>query len=437
MHRRVFLASGTTAALGLIAGCSGDDGVQDSDGDGVIDSQDYAPNDPEVQNKADLQTTATSTPTAAKTATPTASATATATQTPTATATDKAANAIRVDESKFPEIANRFVEYSSEEVLAFVHPEDTRVENPESQDLWVLAVAYGKATPYGTGKTNISDLGTSGSHQTIELEWESTPTAEALHYWLLTAPEGTTYEELSGNNTEYLGETNPFEIRRDGTTIVEKSIPELSELGDTSGSGFERQSREGEVKISLSGRTEGQQWNVSFTIYKSAYVEARRSDHGRSRPEFVTYEMDQGFSNDIANILSEEAVANGFSDKRMQVEFVIDFVQSLPYVPDDVSTGYDDYTKFGAELLAELEGDCEDTSILLAGVLQSEPFGYDMILIQPPGHMAAGIYGDDLPGYYWEVDGRKYYYIETTATGWGIGDLPDVYKGSSAYTHQV
>jgi hypothetical protein len=31
-----------------------DGGVSDSDGDGVIDSQDYAPNDPDVQEKSDL-----------------------------------------------------------------------------------------------------------------------------------------------------------------------------------------------------------------------------------------------------------------------------------------------------------------------------------------------------------------------------------------------
>ena len=115
-----------------------------------------------------------------------------------------------------------------------------------------------------------------------------------------------------------------------------------------------------------------------------------------------------------------------------------DFVQHLPYVPDDVSTPYDDYTKFSAETLCELGGDCEDTAILLASVLQSAPFEYDMVLIQPPRHMAVGIYGkDDLPGYYWEKDGRKYYYIETTGVGWGIGDLPEEYEDASAYVIQV
>ena len=34
-----------------------EDDLQDSDGDGVVDSEDYAPNDPEVQRKSDLQET--------------------------------------------------------------------------------------------------------------------------------------------------------------------------------------------------------------------------------------------------------------------------------------------------------------------------------------------------------------------------------------------
>lgn len=74
---------------------------------------------------------------------------------------------------------------------------------------------------------------------------------------------------------------------------------------------------------------------------------------------------------------------------------------------------------------------------MLAGVLQSEPFGYDTILIQPPGHMANGLYADERPGYYWTVDDRDYYYIETTGSGWGIGDCPEDYQDAQAYTYQV
>jgi hypothetical protein len=51
-----------TPALGIMtAGCSSiggsnDGGVEDSDGDGVIDSEDYAPQDPDVQDESDVET---------------------------------------------------------------------------------------------------------------------------------------------------------------------------------------------------------------------------------------------------------------------------------------------------------------------------------------------------------------------------------------------
>lgn len=55
--RRSFLITVGAGSTILLAGCSSDsedDEVQDSDGDGVIDSQDYAPNDPDVQDESDV-----------------------------------------------------------------------------------------------------------------------------------------------------------------------------------------------------------------------------------------------------------------------------------------------------------------------------------------------------------------------------------------------
>lgn len=59
--RRRLLAGFSVGLTLTIAGCSegssGSDGddVQDSDGDGVIDSEDYAPRDPDVQRESDAQ----------------------------------------------------------------------------------------------------------------------------------------------------------------------------------------------------------------------------------------------------------------------------------------------------------------------------------------------------------------------------------------------
>jgi len=76
MRRRKILKGTRIGIAASIAGCVGGFGgndIQDSDGDGVIDSEDYAPNDPEVQEKSDIRT-ATPTPTPSPTPTPDPSA---------------------------------------------------------------------------------------------------------------------------------------------------------------------------------------------------------------------------------------------------------------------------------------------------------------------------------------------------------------------------
>jgi len=72
----------TTAGCTVEEESAGTD-IQDSDGDGVIDSEDYAPNDPDVQRKSDV-TAGTETQNA-RDDTPTPTATDTPTETPTET----------------------------------------------------------------------------------------------------------------------------------------------------------------------------------------------------------------------------------------------------------------------------------------------------------------------------------------------------------------
>lgn len=84
INRRRVLECVIATSLASVAGCVQDgDTVQDADGDGVIDSEDYAPRDPAVQRKSDLDPGNESPPTETSTETnhPTASGTATATET--------------------------------------------------------------------------------------------------------------------------------------------------------------------------------------------------------------------------------------------------------------------------------------------------------------------------------------------------------------------
>lgn len=85
MKRRSVLKLLGAGCVPITSGCTGDgsDDIQDSDGDGVIDSEDYAPRDPDVQEKSDLLSGDQE---SAPESTPCDPGTSTATDTPTATA---------------------------------------------------------------------------------------------------------------------------------------------------------------------------------------------------------------------------------------------------------------------------------------------------------------------------------------------------------------
>lgn len=446
MERRAYLkAFGGT--LPFLAGCIGGDGsdIKDSDGDGVIDSQDYAPNDPDVQEKSDLAgTTAqggtptpTPSPTPSPTLTPTPPPTPTPSPTPTASPTPtprQAANSLQVNDEYWVG-GSRVDSYNLDTVSVTI--EDDFDLDFDSYQVWVglYEFPWGEVVGEGTaGNFTRNDL-------PIELSVPIEPYDGAisankrLHHLLFVTRGDKDMSEISNSDFDKRFETDPF-IRKSGSREIERKPPDY-DLPSVSLEGFSRENIEGAYAISVNGRTLGKNWTASLYIYKSAYILGINRSRGRSRPEYVDYELTQGFAPLLAEILDDIAEDIQFIDKREKVEFVIDFVQRLPYVTDDVSKGFDDYTKFIVETMAEGNGDCEDTSIMLASILETETFFYDMVLIEPPGHMAAGIWGDDLEGGYYEYNGRKYFYIETTGEGWGIGDIPDEYRGVEAYIYEI
>ena len=112
-----------------------------------------------------------------------------------------------------------------------------------------------------------------------------------------------------------------------------------------------------------------------------------------------------------------------------EIENLLTFAQSLEYQRDLTSEGESsDWPKYPLETLWEGGGDCEDSSILAAALLLT--LGYDVALLFLPSHAALGIAGaEGLPGTFLEVKGRRYYYYETTGTGWEFGELPEHYQG--------
>ncbi len=123
---------------------------------------------------------------------------------------------------------------------------------------------------------------------------------------------------------------------------------------------------------------------------------------------------------EIASYIS--GVTEGWSDLD-HANMVLAFSQCLGYVLDSESMGVEEYWKFPLETLYDHGGDCEDTSILFATV--GKALGYDVSLLLMTGHMAGGIYVDGAEGSYCRLsDGSIYYYCETTATGYTVGQIP-------------
>jgi predicted transglutaminase-like cysteine proteinase/predicted nucleic acid-binding Zn ribbon protein len=166
-------------------------------------------------------------------------------------------------------------------------------------------------------------------------------------------------------------------------------------------------------------------WTYDMKIPKSTYEYYKTVDRKKihNYSYYVTDTTDDEYLTGLAAKFREAAEQENYSDLDM-VKTIIFFVQNLQYVDDKVETGYDEYPKFPLETLADEGGDCEDSAILLASLLRE--LGYGTVLIQFQDHMAVGVKGEDsISGSYYEVDGIRYFYVETTSTGWEIGDVPE------------
>jgi predicted transglutaminase-like cysteine proteinase len=148
---------------------------------------------------------------------------------------------------------------------------------------------------------------------------------------------------------------------------------------------------------------------------------------------YVTHPYDDEYLSTILEEFDGIVLEEGY-DENQRVNLVVAFIQSLPYTTDDVSTGFDEYPRYPLETLVEGGGDCEDTSILASALL--DPMGFDVVLINLPGHVAVGVSVDAF-GTYWLHEGTQYFYVETTGEGWEIGEMPEAHQGESAILYPL
>lgn len=172
-----------------------------------------------------------------------------------------------------------------------------------------------------------------------------------------------------------------------------------------------------------------QPWALDLQIPKELYLyywsmaRAQTPDYSI----YVTNPKDDEFIQGLADRLSREALERGF-DAVQEVGFAASFVQSLRYLEED-----EEYPRYPVETLVDGGGDCEDTSILAAALL--EAMGYDVVLLNfspttpdGAGHMAVGVALPQIVGgCSYNFKGDDYYYLETTTLS-EVGDAPAEYR---------
>ncbi len=101
---------------------------------------------------------------------------------------------------------------------------------------------------------------------------------------------------------------------------------------------------------------------------------------------FVNDSHQEPFYADLLAALREIRDREGLDDDRY-LELIAAFVQSVPYRTDASIVE----PKFPIETCVDGEGDCDDKSLLLSGLLAREGYGVALLYFGEEGHMAVGV----------------------------------------------
>ncbi|WP_229783180.1 copper amine oxidase [Haloarcula pellucida] len=227
--------------------------------------------------------------------------------------------------------------------------------------------------------------------------------------------EGLNTSDVVGNHAVGSQQQPTFPLHLRG--LHGSTDPNLETSGTLSRT-FEQQTDSGPTALSISVP------EVLYQYYKSR-------DRTREYGAYVSDTYDDQYIKSIVDEFERFGEEQGLNDVGV-INLMTSFVQNLEYTSDTVSAGYNEYPKYPIETLVDREGDCEDSCILLASMLEQFGYGSTLLVFRDKQHMALGIAGgEDVPGTYYKKDGQRYYYVETTAPGWEIGQLPPDMEGGT------
>jgi len=173
---------------------------------------------------------------------------------------------------------------------------------------------------------------------------------------------------------------------------------------------------------------------LDLSIALLDYIEARerpRPTDWSSYVDIATDTRDDYYLYQVASVLNE-LYLNGDINEVQTLNYVITFIKNMPYTVANLTIPYDGVPRYPLETLFERGGDSEDTSILVAALLHRMGYDVALLVLEDARHMAVGVYLPGDNGSYYEHEGKKYFYLETTELGLPLGTIPSFYQGSVA-----
>ena len=197
----------------------------------------------------------------------------------------------------------------------------------------------------------------------------------------------------------------------------------------------------GDVTREYTWEWDGDDYSVKMDIDYDDYLYAKDYyGFGERRQDKPTHERDKTFvelsyqDKRMSRYVEKMAslLVDAYKEKNPKVteedylNYLLAFVQYIPYQTDEEYLGYAEYWKFPLETLFDYGGDCEDTAILYAAIAHESMgrlgFDCDAALQILPGHMAVAIRTDAVKA---KANPMGYVYGETTAKGYAVGRIPD------------
>lgn len=214
--------------------------------------------------------------------------------------------------------------------------------------------------------------------------------------------DGLTYQQ------EYMLGTSDNDIDSDGDGINDNEDTHPAGGGQT-------------YTINVYWTHRGLTYSTQFGIAEDKYWYYRNQNRSSCCGDWAKYVTPydptiQTIAKDVADV----SISTGDSNK---AQIAINFVESMVYEYDIDYISQLDWPKYPIETIIDERGDCEDTSFLMASIL--EALNYDTILLIYSDHAAVGVWCDDCYGTYYNYHGKKYFFLETTgyADNWEIGQI--------------